>query len=91
MTFIYGLACSQTLYFLFKIRWARVIKNKNRAGFIDRQRQRVGVGKEENIRFDMGRDLINLFFPKDVYRRSLSSFLTLANVFEKINQRLCTG
>ena len=33
------LACSQTLYFFFKVRWARVIKNKNRGGFIDRQRK----------------------------------------------------
>ena len=41
------IACSQTLYFLFKVRPARVIKNKNRAGFVDRQRERVGVGEEE--------------------------------------------
>ena len=31
------------LYFLFKVRRARVIKNKNRGGFIDRQRNGVGV------------------------------------------------
>ena len=41
------IACSQTLYFLFKVRPARVIKNKNRAGFVDRQREGVGVGEEE--------------------------------------------
>ena len=29
--------CSQTLYFLFKVRRAPVIKNKNCLGFIDRQ------------------------------------------------------
>ena len=33
------LACSQTLYFFFKVRWARVTKNKNRGGFIERQRK----------------------------------------------------
>ena len=33
---------SQTLYFLGR---ARVIKNKNRGGFIDRQCKGVGVGK----------------------------------------------
>ena len=38
-------ACSQILYFLFKVRRARVIKNENRGGFIDRQRKWVGVGK----------------------------------------------
>ena len=32
-----GLACSQTVYFLFKVGRARVIKNKNYGGFIDRQ------------------------------------------------------
>ena len=30
------LACSQALYFLFKVRRARVIKNKNHGEFIDR-------------------------------------------------------
>ena len=40
-------ACSQTLYFLFKVRQAQVIKNKNRGGFVDRQRKWVGVGEEE--------------------------------------------
>ena len=43
-------ACSQTLYFLFKVRRARVIKNKKQGGFIDRQRKGVGVGEEENRR-----------------------------------------
>ena len=41
------LACSQTLYFLFKVRRVRVIKNNNRAGFIDRQREEVWVGEEQ--------------------------------------------
>ena len=41
-------ACSQTLYFLFKVRRARVIKKKNREGFIDRQRKELWEGEEEN-------------------------------------------
>ena len=44
------IACSQTLYFLFKVRRACVIKNRNRGGLIDRQRKGVGVGEEENRR-----------------------------------------
>ena len=36
---LFGMACSQTLYFLFKVRRGRVIKNINRRGFIDRQRK----------------------------------------------------
>ena len=47
--FLY-LACPQTLYFLFKVRRARVIKNKKRGGFIDRQGVGVGGGGE-NRRF----------------------------------------
>ena len=39
--------CSQTLYFLCAVRLARVIKNKNRGGFVDHQRKEVGVGEEE--------------------------------------------
>ena len=42
------LACSQTLYFLFKVRRARMIKNKNRGGFVDRQPKVLGVGEEKN-------------------------------------------
>ena len=38
------LACSQTLYFLFKVPRAGVIKNENREGFTYRQRKGVGVG-----------------------------------------------
>ena len=41
------IACSQTLYFLFKVRRAHVIKNENRGGFVDHQRKGVGVGEEE--------------------------------------------
>ena len=41
------IAYSQTLYFLFKVRRARVIKNKNRGGFVDHQRKGVGVGEKE--------------------------------------------
>ena len=45
------LACSQTFYFLFKVRRARVIKNKNPGGFVDRQHKGLGMGEEENRRF----------------------------------------
>ena len=57
------LACSQSLYFLFKVRLARVIKNKNRGEFIDRQRKGVGAGEEENIyfSFSLARALANIF------------------------------
>ena len=41
------IACSQTLSFLFKVRRAQVIKNKNREEFVDRQRKGVGVGEEQ--------------------------------------------
>ena len=43
------IAYSQTLYFLFEVRRACGIKNKNRGGFIDRQRKGVGLEEEENI------------------------------------------
>ena len=46
--FLIRLACSHTFYFLFEVRQARVIKNKNRGGFIDRQG--VEVGEKENRR-----------------------------------------
>ena len=49
--FRFVLACSQTLYFLFKVHRARVIKNKNRGGFSDRQRKGLGVGKEKILYF----------------------------------------
>ena len=42
-----GIASSQTLYFLFKVRRAGAI---NRRGFIDRQHKGVVVGEEENRR-----------------------------------------
>ena len=43
--FRFVLACSQTLYFLFKVHRARVIKKKtkNGGGFTDRQRKGLGV------------------------------------------------
>ena len=62
------IACSQTLYFLFKVRRARVIKNNPRVGgggVIDRQHKGVGVGKKK----------IDIFF----YRAPRS----LADVFRK--------
>ena len=40
-----SIACSQTLSFLFKVRRTGVIKNKNRGGFIERQRKGVRVGE----------------------------------------------
>ena len=78
-------ACSQSLYFLFKVRHARVIKNKNRGEFIDRQRKWVGAGEEENI---------NIFLPRVL--RSLSRSLSPSAMFSKrtkrkIKQHLCTG
>ena len=45
--FCFVLACSQTLYFLFKVHRARVIENKKREGFADRQRKGLGLGKEK--------------------------------------------
>ena len=44
-------ACSQTLYFFFKVRRARVIKNKNRGGFADRQRKGLRVEKAKILYF----------------------------------------
>ena len=65
--FLYFIACSQTLYFLFKVRGAHVIKNKKQGGFIDRQRNGVGVGEEENRRslfFVLARALLSPMFSK---------------------------
>ena len=42
------IACLQPLYFLFEVRRARGIKNKNRGGFIDSQRKGAGLEEEEN-------------------------------------------
>ena len=54
--------CSQTLYFLFKVRQER--ETKNREGFIDRQHRGVGVGEEENGRSaDIFGSNWNLLFP----------------------------
>ena len=58
--FRFVLACSQTLYFLFKVRRARVIKNKNRGGFADRQQKGLGVGKEKNLYFSFLRSALAL-------------------------------
>ena len=63
-----------------------MIKNKNRGGFIDRQRQRVGMGEEENRRFEMGEGLnkpllFSIFLSRAREKRTTT----------KINQRLCTG
>ena len=53
-------ACSQTLYFLFKVRRGRVIKNKNRGGFADRQRKGLGLGKEKILYFSFSRSALVL-------------------------------
>ena len=58
--FRFVLACSQTLYFLFKVHRARVIKNKNRGGFTDRQRKGLGVRKEKILYFSFLRSALDL-------------------------------
>ena len=58
--FRFVLACSQTLYFLFKVHRARVIKNKNRGGFADRQRKGLGLGKEKILYFSFSRSALVL-------------------------------
>ena len=81
------ITCSQTLYFLFKVRRTHV--TKKRGGFIDHQLKGVGVGEEENR--------LNLFFFLAGLVLALRAARThaLADVFEKnerkIKQRLCTG
>ena len=45
--FRFVLACSQILCFLFKVRRARVIKNKNGGGFTDRQRKGLGLERRK--------------------------------------------
>ena len=73
---ISDVACSQTLYCLFKVRRARVIKCNRSSGFIDRQHKRVVVGEEENG---------SLFF--FLALRASSRFArALADVFEKNNK-----
>ena len=73
------LACSQTLYFLFKVRRARVIKNKPRG--IDQQRREVVVGEEENFSFSRSA-LVLVRSLADVFEK---------NEKKKNWQRLCTG
>ena len=58
------IACSQTLYFLLK-------------GSSSAQGVRVGKQGNRRIRSCHGMDLINLFSPKDVHRRSFVFFLEL--------------
>ena len=58
--FLINVACSQTLYFLFKVRRARLMKKKKRGGFIDRQCKGVGVGEEENRYFSFLRPALAL-------------------------------
>ena len=78
--FRFVLACSQTLYFLFKVHRARVIKNKNRGGFTDRQRKGFGVEEGEN----------SLFFFLALRARSRSPTFS-KRTKRKMKQRLCTG
>ena len=58
--FRFVLACSQTLYFPFKVHPARVIKNQNRGGFADRQRKVFGVGKEKIFYISFSRSALVL-------------------------------
>ena len=58
--FRFDLACSQTLYFLFKVHRARVMKNKNRGGFTHCQQKRLGVGKEKILYFSFLRPALVL-------------------------------
>ena len=64
-------ACSQALYFFFKVHWAHVIKNKNPGGFIDHQSKGLGVGEEDNR--------WSLFF----FLTLCACSCTLADVFKK--------
>ena len=75
-----ALACPK-VYFLFKVRRARMIKKiKNPGGFIDRQRKRVVSGEEENrgARFS---PCAHASAPADVSKR----------MKRKIKPCLCTG
>ena len=80
--FRFVLACSQTLYFLFKVRRARVIKNKNRGGFTERQRKKKGVRGRE------GENSLFFFLALPALSRS-PTFSKRTK--RKIKQRLCTG
>ena len=53
-------ACSQTLYFLFKVHRAHVIKNKNRGGFADRQQKGLRMGKEKILYISFSRSALVL-------------------------------
>ena len=82
------IACSGTLYFLFKIRWAVV--TQIRGGFTDLQRNRVGVGEEEN-NFSFSRSALAL--ARLLRSRARRSFRRPGSkrTKSKIKQRLCTG
>ena len=80
-------ACSQTLYFLFKVRRARVIKNKKQGGFID-QRKGLGVGEEENRRslfFVLARALRSPMFKKRTKSKKKSNVWEQAILYSKGN------
>ena len=80
-------ACSQTLYFLFKVRRARVIKNKKQGGFID-QRKGVGVGEEENRRslfFVLARALRSPMFKKRTKSKKKNNVWEQAILYSKGN------
>ena len=84
--FLYFIACSQTLYFLFKVRGAHVIKNKKQGGFIDRQRKGVGVGEEENRRslfFVLARALLSPMFSKRTKSKKKQRLGTDYSLFER--------
>ena len=80
-------ACSQTLYFLFKVRRARVIKNKKQGGFID-QRKGLGVGEEENRRslfFVLARALRSPMFKKRTKSKKKNNVWEQAILYSKGN------
>ena len=80
-------ACSQTLYFLFKVRGAHVIKNKKQGGFID-QRKGLGVGEEENRRslfFVLARALRSPMFKKRTKSKKKNNVWEQAILYSKGN------
>ena len=58
--FRFVLACSQTLYFLFKVASSARDKKKNRWGFADRQWKGLGVEKEKILYFSFSRSALVL-------------------------------
>ena len=76
------IACLRTLYFLFEVRRARGIKNKNRGGFVDSQRKGASPVAKPHILTGRAGGRRKYF--------SLSPF-ALAYVFEKNGKKTETG